>query len=71
MLQKHCKKEHGQTWKGNTSTLYKRMNVQTFFDTGGLQWYFVVRAADSSNTLAVSCNVADVVKERLADWQLT
>ena len=71
MLQKHCKKEHRQPWKGDTSTLYKRVKVQTFFRTGGLQRYFVVRAADSSNALAVSREVADVVKERLAEWQLT
>jgi hypothetical protein len=53
MLQKHCKKEHRQAWKGDTSTLYKRVKVQTFFRTGGLQRYFVVRAVDSRNALAV------------------
>jgi hypothetical protein len=41
--------------------------VQTFFRTGGLQRYFVVRAADRYNALAVSRDVADVVKERLAE----
>jgi hypothetical protein len=45
--------------------------VQTFFRTSGLQRYFVVRAADSRNAPAVSREVADVVKERLAEWQLT
>jgi hypothetical protein len=71
MLQKHCKKAHRQVWKGDTSTLYKRVKVQTFFRTGGLQRYFVVRAADSGNAPAVSREVADVVNERLAEWQLT
>jgi hypothetical protein len=67
----HTKKHHNIAWKGDTSTLYKRVKVQTFFRTGGLQRYFVVRAADSSNALAVSREVADVVEERLAEWQLT
>jgi hypothetical protein len=70
-LRIYAKKHHNIAWKGDTSTLYKRVKVQTFFRTGGLQRYFVVRAADSRNALDVSREVADVVKERLAEWQLT
>jgi hypothetical protein len=70
-LRIHAKKHHNIAWKGDTSTLYKRVKVQTFFRTGGLQRYFVVRAADRRNAPAVSRDVADVVKERLAEWQLT
>jgi hypothetical protein len=47
------------------------VKVQTFFRVGGLQRYFVVRAADSSNAPSLPREVADVVKERLADWSLT
>jgi hypothetical protein len=70
-LRIHAKKHYNIAWKGDTSTLYKRVKVQTFFCTSGLQRYFVVRVADSRNALAVSHEVADVVKERLAEWQLT
>ena len=72
MLQKHCKREHGKAWKGETSTLYGRVKVQTFFRTGGLQRYFVVDVADSSDDApCVPREVASVVSERLAEWKLT
>jgi hypothetical protein len=45
----HCKKEHGQAWKGDTSVLYTRVKVQTFFRAGGLQQYFIVDATDGSS----------------------
>jgi hypothetical protein len=70
-LRIHSKKHHNIAWKGDTAALYKGVKVQTFFCVGGLQRYFVVRAGDSSNALAVSCKVADIVKERLAESQLT
>ena len=72
MLQKHCKKEHRRAWKGETSTLYNKVKVQTFFCTGGLQRYFLVDAADGSdNAPRVPRVVTDVVNERLAEWELT
>ena len=85
-LQKHCKKEHGKAWKGETSALYKRVKVQTFFRTGGLQRYFVVEEAaggssgggsssssssSSSDVPCVPCGTAGFVDERLAEWKLT
>ena len=46
--------------------------MQTFFRTGRLQRYFIVDAADSSdNAPRVPGEIADVVSERLAEWQLT
>jgi superfamily II DNA helicase RecQ len=70
-LRIHAKKHHNVAWKGDTAALYERVKVQTFFRVGGLQRYFVVRAADSSNAPNVSREVTNVVKERLAEWQLT
>jgi hypothetical protein len=71
VLRKHCNKQHRQAWKGDTSTLYERVKAQTFFQGGGLQRYFVVDAADADSTPSVPREAADVVKERLAEWQLT
>jgi hypothetical protein len=71
MLRKHCNKEHRQAWKGDTSTLYKRVKAQTFFQGGGLQRYFVVNAANVDRAPSVPREAADVVKERIAEWQLT
>jgi hypothetical protein len=47
------------------------VKAQTFFQGGGLQRYFVVDAADADSTPSVPREAADVVKERLAEWQLT
>jgi hypothetical protein len=64
--------------------LYKRVKVQTFFRTSGLQQYFVVEEAaggssgsgsssssSSSDVLCVPCGTAGFVDERLAEWKLT
>jgi hypothetical protein len=68
MLQKHCKKEHKQAWGGETSTLYKKVEAQTFFRVDGLQRYFIVDAADSSDdTPCIPRKVAGVVSERLVE----
>ncbi|KAF2621062.1 hypothetical protein BU25DRAFT_416411 [Macroventuria anomochaeta] len=42
-MRMHCKKDHQQAWKGDTSQLYSIVKVQSFFSTGGLQKYFKVR----------------------------
>jgi hypothetical protein len=47
-LRMHVKREHAVPWKGDTAALYERVKVQTFFRTGRLQRYFVVKAADDS-----------------------
>jgi hypothetical protein len=70
-MQKHCNKVDQTAWKSNEATLCEKIKAQTFFQAGGLQWYFVVRAAKSSSALSITLEVADVVKERLAEWQLT
>lgn len=69
----HVKKEHRQAWKGDTTTLYRRVQVQTFFATGGLQQYFTVKAVEDGNGGAPSIprGVADVVRARLAGWEVT
>ena len=46
VLKKHCKTKHGVSWVGDTSTLFQRVKVQTFFRAGGLQRYFVVRGQE-------------------------
>jgi hypothetical protein len=71
-MRMHRKKAHNLTWRGNSKALYQKVKVQTFFRAGGLQRYFVVRAAaDSSGTLSVPCEAANVVKGRLSEWGLT
>jgi hypothetical protein len=45
--------------------------VQTFFSGRALRRYFVVDVANVDSTLSVPRKVVDVVKERLAEWQLT
>jgi hypothetical protein len=70
-MQKHCNNVHQMAWKSNEATLCRKVKAQTFFRAGGQQRYFVVRAADSTSTLSIPLKVADVIKERLAEWQLT
>lgn len=43
-MRKHCKRNHEQVWVGEKSLLYKTVKVQSFFRTGGLQKYFIVKA---------------------------
>ncbi|KAF2279841.1 uncharacterized protein EI97DRAFT_429630 [Westerdykella ornata] len=69
-LRMHVKGEHGQAWKGDTARLYHKVNVQTFFRAGGLQRYFIVRSGESS-TLSAPREAADIVQERLAEWEVT
>jgi hypothetical protein len=42
-IRMHCKKNHNQAWKGDTSQLYSTIKVQSFFRTDGLQKYFRIR----------------------------
>jgi hypothetical protein len=69
-LRKHRKSMHNLVWSAKDSTAYTKVKVQTFFQNYALRRYFLVSAGDNS-TLATSCEVADAVKERLAEWQLT
>ena len=71
-LRMHVKGEHAVAWKGNTAALYRRVKVQTFFCTSGLQRYFVVNTTNGNdNTPSMLREVADVVSERLAEWKRT
>jgi len=72
-LRMHCKKEHGLRWTGDTSRLYTKVKVQTFFRTGGLQQYFVVNAledADGSEALLSGDKKAEV-DALLGEWKKT
>ena len=42
ILRMHLKKNHQQAWKGEKSDLFHAIKVQTFFNSGGLQKYFIV-----------------------------
>jgi hypothetical protein len=65
----HCKKEHQQAWKGNTSLLYNTVKVQSLFRTGGLQRYFVVKQAkaEDAENLSIEC----YVEGQLDEYKLT
>ena len=43
-MRMHCNKAHKLPFKSDTSTLYRKVKLQTFFRTGGLQRYFIVEA---------------------------
>ena len=71
-MQKHCNNVHQTAWSSKDATLCEKVKAQTFFRAGGLQRYFVVDAADSSDDApCVPREVTDVVSERLAEWKLT
>ena len=57
-MRKHCKKDHQKAWVGEKSLLYKTVKVQSFFRTGGLQKYFIVKTAKAENTQDVNVEVA-------------
>jgi superfamily II DNA helicase RecQ len=69
-LQKHCNKEHRKAWDSKT-TPYKKVKVQTFFPTGGLQRYFTVNAANSNSEPSIPREVEEVVRRRLVEWKAT
>ncbi|PVH90514.1 hypothetical protein DM02DRAFT_734545 [Periconia macrospinosa] len=71
VFRKHCKKEHGLQWVGDTGDLYTNVNVQTFFRTGGLQRYFVVRAPDNDGNHSTPAEVRDEVDRLLVSWRET
>ena len=70
ILQKHCRQEHGIAWKGDTSTLYSKVKVQTFFNNRSLRRYFVVNPQHSSEN-ATAPDVQDRVTGMLAGWRAT
>jgi hypothetical protein len=71
-LRKHCKAKHGQLWKGDTSALFRKVKVQTFFRDGGQRRYFVVEAGvNGASSSTAARNIADVVGTRLAEWEVT
>lgn len=71
VFRKHCKKEHGLRWIGDTSELYMNVKVQTFFRTGGLQRYFVVHAPDGNDEPSAPAGVQGEVDRLLTNWKET
>jgi hypothetical protein len=70
-LRKHRKSVHNLAWSAKDSTAYTEVKVQTFFQKSALRRYFLVNARDSNNNNpSIPREVVDVVKERLAEWQL-
>lgn len=65
-LRQHCKSEHSLRWISDISELYTNVKVQTFFQTGGLQRYFVVHAPDSNDKPSAPAEVQDKVDRLLA-----
>lgn len=63
----HLKKEHQQAWKGEKSALYESVKVQTFFNGGGLQRYFVVDLDEDGNGEKLDENL--VVTQQLDAWR--
>lgn len=70
-LQKHCKKEHKQPWKGDTETLFNNVKVQTFFQTPGLQRYFVVNEPTSNFSVSIPREQQEEVDRMLEEWKNT
>ena len=71
-MQKHCNNVHQASWSSKDATLCERVKAQTFFRAGGLQRYFVVKAAAAAAAAAADDDDegANVVRARLADWEL-
>jgi hypothetical protein len=70
-LRKHRKSVHGLSWNAKNCDGYQPVKVQTFFQRRGLRRYFIVDVGDNNSNQSVPHKVADVVKEQLAEWQLT
>ena len=70
-MQKHCNNAHQTAWSSKDVALCEKVKAQTFFRTGGLQRYFVVKVADNSRAPSNPHETTDVVRGRLAEWKLT
>lgn len=70
VLQTHCRTKHQRSWTGDTSALYSKVKVQTFFRTGGLQRYFVVNTADTAGAGDSNGNKVEV-DALLHEWRQT
>jgi len=46
VIGKHCNKMHGWKWKKEEPEHWHEVKVQTFFNSGGLRRYFIVRAVE-------------------------
>jgi len=46
LFKAHCYQQHKLSWQGDTERLFKRVKVQTFFNTGGLRRYFIVQVPE-------------------------
>jgi hypothetical protein len=63
----HSKKPNQQAWKGKVSELFRSVKVQTFFSSGGLQKYFIVRSGVAENGQDSDPN--HVVEQQLSTWR--
>jgi superfamily II DNA or RNA helicase len=70
LLKAHCYRRHNISWLGDTETLFKKVKVQTFFNAGGLQRYFVVHALEESRA-SVSDGEKAEVDTLLSEWKST
>jgi superfamily II DNA helicase RecQ len=65
-MRMHLKKNHEQAWKGEKSTLFDSVKVQTFFRSGGLQKYFLVDLGVGENGEKLDQN--EIVRQQLSKW---
>jgi hypothetical protein len=66
VLRKHLKKNHQQAWKSDKSEFYESVKVQTFFRSGGLQKYFIVKPGGEDNSETLDRD--QVVERQLSTW---
>ena len=66
----HLKKNHQQAWKGEKSDLFHAIKVQTFFNSGGLQKYFLIDLGVGVNSEnREKLHQKQVVAEQLNKWK--
>jgi len=67
VMRVHLKKEHQQGWKGEKSDKFESVKVQTFFNSGGLQKYFIVNTDSEENGEKIDQD--QVVQQQLSGWK--
>lgn len=71
-FRKHCKKAHNILWRGDTSRLFEKVKVQTFFRTGEFRRYFTVHVPEEeslNSTITVERRIE--VDALLGEWKST
>jgi hypothetical protein len=68
-MKTHCREIHELSWAGDKDVLFRNVKVQAFFNSGGLQKYFIVNL--SVGEIEEKSRLDNVATQQLNAWKST